>query len=89
MFPEKQLTHTATAVELPLYETLVLSPVPFLLHSHLPAPWHSFTLCVIKVVSEAAPRSCAHYLHHNRALGHQAGWGPGVPAAIQPLSTKP
>lgn len=43
---------------------------------------------IIRVVSEAGPRSPIYYLHHNRAWGHRQGWGSVVPAAIQPLSTK-
>lgn len=58
------------------------------LHSHLPPPWHSFTLTLLELSLKLA-RGVLHITYITTEPGGiRQGWGAVVPAAIQPLSTK-
>lgn len=63
-------------------------PILFFLGSHLPAPWHSFTLTLLELSLKLA-QGVLHIIYITTEPGGiRQGWGSVVPAAIQPLSTK-
>lgn len=63
-------------------------PILFLLHSHLPAPWHSFTLTLLELSLKLA-QGVLHIIYITTEPGViRQGWWSVVPAATQPLNTK-